>query len=321
MILLIADPDDRHADALETALRKKGTETFRFHPEDLPLTATVTLHPGSPHVPGLLQSEQGMLSLERVRTVWMRTYRGFSLPPEWSPVAKQYAQAECTETVSGLYLHLRERFWVNPPWRLRHGADNRALQLRAAQESGLEIPPTLVTTDPHAALEFFRECQGQVLRLRMKLSPPASARAAAPEKALTLESLQDAELFRRAPVMLQQTTPGVTKVRVAVIGCRLFAAALPARPTGKPRAARASKLQPHTLPEPLGTACLAVVRRLGLASAILELGLTDGDRYVFLGIDARGDWLPLEREARLPVLDALAEMLRQGKTDFEWAGG
>ncbi|NBD12953.1 MvdC/MvdD family ATP grasp protein [Corallococcus silvisoli] len=317
MILLVTDPGDRHAYALEGALRQKGAETFRFHPEDLPLAATLTLYPGVPQESGWLRGERGDLRLDSVRSVWRRTRRPFALPLEWSDLARQYTRVECTESVSGLYLHLRERFWVNPPWRLRHGADNKALQLRVAQESGLETPLSLVTSESSAAQEFFRQCEGHVLRLSLRTHPSGGGAGRPLEEVVSLEQLQDVELFHRAPLLLQQLLPVVARVWVVVVGCQLFAAEAPAGPVGRSRARRAPRLRPHSLPEATGGACLRMMRRLGLASATLELGLVAEARYVFLRLDAQGDWLPLEREARLPVLECLAELLLQGGCERE----
>ena len=99
------------------------------------------------------RSGDGEIDLLAVDTAWWRRPQPFELDHEIATDAyRVFVQEECYEAVAGTWLTL-DAFWINDP-AADDAASRKLNQLRAASESGLEIPPTCVTSDPAAAARF-----------------------------------------------------------------------------------------------------------------------------------------------------------------------
>lgn len=78
------------------------------------------------------------------------------------------------------------------------------------------------------------------------------------------------------------------------------------------------RMEPDELPGSVHAACLDLMDRLGIVFGCFDFIVTPEGRYVFLEVNQAGQWLFIENYTRLPLLDAFAEFLIQGRPDFEW---
>src|SRR5262249_31689048 len=93
------------------------------------------------------------LDLQRCGAIWWRRPQSPEISPRVRrPSHRLFAVNETVEALQGLW-HALDTFWINDPAR-DHVAQRKAHQLRVAQEVGLEIPPTLITSCVGAAREF-----------------------------------------------------------------------------------------------------------------------------------------------------------------------
>jgi hypothetical protein len=72
------------------------------------------------------------------------------------------------------------------------------------------------------------------------------------------------------------------------------------------------------LPRFIEGRCHRLIRNLGLAFGTIDLILAPTKRHVFLEVNPSGQFLFLDAEAGVPLLDALSQMLLQGRKDYEW---
>ena len=63
----------------------------------------------------------------------------------------------------------------------------------------------------------------------------------------------------------------------------------------------------------------ALMQRLGLAYAAIDLVVTPDDELYFLELNESGQFLFVESHTELPITDALATMLAAGSVEFPWA--
>jgi biotin carboxylase len=78
------------------------------------------------------------------------------------------------------------------------------------------------------------------------------------------------------------------------------------------------KLEPVTLPRAVRSACRRLIRSLGLAYGAIDLIVTPQGEYVFLEVNPSGQFLWIDYEVGLPLLDAMSEMLIQGTPAYKW---
>jgi glutathione synthase/RimK-type ligase-like ATP-grasp enzyme len=205
--------------------------------------------------------------------------------------------------------------WVNHP-----SANARAAykphQLATAVACGLRVPRTLITNDPAAGREFVAGCSPGAVYKPLYGSPVtpgwglytaevSAEDAAAPTVAAT------AHLF-------QERIEKAFEVRLTVVGeDRMFAARIDASTA----AARADwrtdydalTFTPIEVPEPIAAGAVRLMRRLDLRYGAIDFIVSPGEQpedWVFLEINANGQYGFVEKRAGLPIAAAIADDLQ-----------
>ena len=225
-VLIVSSFADPHARGVIAELAKLGTEVELLDLADYPGKLTLTLAFGDGKRRFLLKRPgEGQLDLDTVRAVWWRRPGAFSLPELLrDPAHRRLAQSEANAAFQGLFAAM-EALWINEP-TLDALASYKPYQLALAQRLGLEIPHTVMTSDPEEAREFWRVCQSDVIYKQFIALPDAwweTRRLGETETKATDEAI------RLAPVIFQRHVAAVADLRVTVIGDEIFAAAVDLR--------------------------------------------------------------------------------------------
>ena len=263
-----------------------------------------------------LRNEHGWrIDLSTVGAVWWRRPQPFMLPRAMiDPTHRQLAISEANTAFRGLYQSL-DAFWVNEPGK-DAAAAHKPWQLTLAQQNGLEIPITLMTSDPDAAREFWREHDGEVIYKQFLAIPTAwrETRRLRPEDAAL------ADTVRHTPVIFQRFVEAVADIRVIVIGDEIFAACTDVRRADYPTDVRLNldaRYEPYALPLSVAERVRTLMRRLGLEYGAIDMRRTPDDRHVFLEINPAGQFLYIEMMTGQKIAAALASHLagsaRRGK--------
>jgi MvdC family ATP-grasp ribosomal peptide maturase len=317
LVLLVTHSGDHFTvERVAEALARRGARALRFDTDLFPgeVRLSAALRPGgAERVLGL-----GAVEVEssEVRAVWARRV----WPPRLSDNLDERFRAACTRetgaALEGFFDGLGGARWVNDP-RSERAAENKLLQLRAARESGLDIPPTLLTNDAERARAFFDAEGGRVVA---KLLRPLSVSMGdtpffvytSDVRAADLEALDS---LRHCPVVFQRKIEKRRELRVACVAGRLFAGALDA--SGSARGRTDWRLaepgecswSPASLKTPLAARLRALMRRLGLVYGAIDLIETPEGRHVFLEVNPGGEWGMLEHDLGLPISEAIADAL------------
>jgi glutathione synthase/RimK-type ligase-like ATP-grasp enzyme len=303
---------DGHARAVISELNVLGAPVELLDLADYPsnLTLTLAFEAGKRRFQ-LRRPSGGQLDLDTVRAVWWRRPGPFSLPETLTdPAHRRLALSEATTAFHGLFAAMPAR-WINPP-ALDILGSHKPYQLAVAQSLGLEIPRTMMTSDPEEAREFWRSCNGDVIYKQF---------IALPESWSETRKLGDAETkvadatIRLAPVIFQQHVAAVADLRVTIIGDEAFAAAVDVRTLAYDVDVRMNldaKHVAHDLPDDIREKLRALMRRLGLIYGAIDLRLTEDGRYVFLEINPAGQFLYVEQQTGQPIAATLADRLAAG---------
>jgi glutathione synthase/RimK-type ligase-like ATP-grasp enzyme len=319
-VLIVTNDHDEHADAVIRELNKRNVPVFRFHPADFPHACSVSIEIEDGCIKGELRNADHRVTFDEICAAWYRRSRNLYMGgiSRTSEKLEDYVKAQSTATVVAVCAGL-ETLWVSHPFKLRRG-EVKALQLAEASRAGLKIPQTLISNDPARATTFVdalgdAECaikplmavgvtdeQGYRLPLTTTLPPGYS-----------LESVA------LAPTMLQPYVDKAFELRCVVMGDRIFSAKMDSQADEKSRIDWRGGDPEHEifdLPEHVEASIHRLMDSFELNFASLDMIVTPEGEYVFLELNPNGQWLWLELELGLPLVESMADLLT---TDYTGA--
>jgi hypothetical protein len=243
---------------------------------------------------------------------WRRANYPQLLPPTVTGEAEiDLINNDSAESVLGILLTTFSGKWISEPSATRR-AENKLVQLETARALGLRIPQTLVSQDPEEIRHF---CNSNANRVIIKpvrgthkqglLTTEVTAAHLASPKALAL-----------SPAIFQELIPGSTHVRAQCFGSSVY-----------PFFIESSDLDWRwnidrpmsfgSLPTDVAAKLLSLVAALGLRMAIIDLKRNDEGEFVFLEVNAQGQFLFMQGMTGFDLANAFAAFLRQeaGTTD------
>jgi MvdC family ATP-grasp ribosomal peptide maturase len=317
LVLLVTHSGDYFTvERVAEALARRGARPVRFDtdlfPEAVRLSATLR-EDGTENV---LVSGDVELEASEVRAVWARR----TWPPRLSAeLDERYRDAcvrESAAALEGFFDGLNSARWVNDP-RSERAAENKLLQLRVARESGLNVPPTLLTNDAARARAFYEAEGGRVVAKLLR--PLSVSMGDAPFFVYTSdvgeEDLAALDSLRHCPVVFQRKIEKRRELRVAYVAGRVFTGALDASGSARGRtdwrlAEPGECSWEHASLKPgLIARIKKLMRRLDLAYGAIDLIETPDGGYVFLEVNPGGEWGMLEHDLGLPISEAIADAL------------
>jgi glutathione synthase/RimK-type ligase-like ATP-grasp enzyme len=251
---------------------------------------------------GVIAGSDWTLDLDAITGVYARFLGPEGrLPPEGDPEVTAALQFESDAGLMALLEDLRCPV-VN---RIGGGMSNNSKPYQALllNRAGLNVPATLVTSDPAAARAFQGE-HGEVIYKSLS-GTRSIVRRLGPDQLTRLAFL------RHGPAQFQAFVPG-RNVRVHTVGDRVFATCIETEAVDY-RYAHLDGLdvamKPATLPAAVEAACLRAARDLDLLFAGIDLKETpDGDYFCF-EVNPCPGFIYYERQTRQPISAALADLL------------
>jgi hypothetical protein len=322
-VIILSVPQDTHAHAMCEAIERKGGEVAVYYTTDFPERLGLTIRPArrsaalAAHDP--LRRELGA----QVSAVWLRRTWFSTAPAAFEESDRAIIERECRQMRrSFLALLCPAAFWVNP---LHRQEPSKPAQLVAALRCGFQVPRTLASNDPSEILAFVRAAPGPVVFKTFC--------SLAPTTVVTEEMLAERDLLRWTPGIYQHYVEKSYEVRVTVVGSRVFAVRINSQATARGkvdwREAQRSpggkpsdlSLETVALPRFIEGCCQRLMRNLGLVFGTIDLILTPTNRHVFLEVNPSGQFLFVEAETGVALLDALSQMLLEGRRDYAWDSG
>lgn len=309
MILVVSYPGEEHTDRVQALLAQAGHEVVRIDLSDFPTRREIEFrwNPGGrPH--WRIGHEGGQVDLADVRVAWWRRVIDFTVDPALGHgEGSSFAHSETSQAIHGM-LDSLDCAWMNPP-AADAAAHHKPFQWTVAQQLGLKLPRTLVTTRAEAARAFIESVRPGRVVFKAFL---AAARRWRETRWVGPEDIERLALVRYAPVIFQEYVPGVD-LRITMVGDDIHAAEIDARHTSYEVDMRMvvgeARLRAVTLPAPLEERLRALQRRLGLVYGAIDMRRTAEGEHVFLEVNPAGQWLFVEERCGLPISQAVADYL------------
>ncbi|MFI1071694.1 ATP-grasp ribosomal peptide maturase [Streptomyces puniciscabiei] len=225
-VLILTSEEDVTADMVVLRLGETGVPVVRLDPADLTNGVALSGEYVQGACRGHLSVGGRLVSMGSLRSVWVRR------PGDAAARAAQPSAWLTEESSQALYGMLRTTGarWMNHPDAARR-ARHKPWQLRLAQDSGLAVPATLITTFPQAAREFAERFPDLVVK------PVSGAHPQEPPRAVPTSRVApdtDFSAVAYGPTLLQRRIAKRADIRLTVVGDTLLAARKPADPHAHP---------------------------------------------------------------------------------------
>lgn len=319
-VLVLTANDDVHSDFVVARLRELEVPVLRVDPGSIanpesPYSVLV----GDDDATFALSIEGHLRNIDRssVRSVFLRRPSDTMRPPSLqSDDIFRYFDSEARIVSDALSRGpLSNVPWVNRPEHNRLAA-NKIGQLYEARRAGLRIPPTLITSKPSAAYDFYLSQQRDLV-----VKPASSARPTDKMDDVVFTTRLGPDLdqhyfrnVRFGSSILQRRIEKTSDVRVAVVGDTVLGCEILSQTNvlGRTdwRAARAGLPQRVVeVPDFIGTALSQLRRALTLETMHVDFAVDAEGAWWFLETNPNGQWLWLELEVGLPISATLANRL------------
>ena len=134
------------------------------------------------------------------------------------------------------------------------------------------------------------------------------------------EDLADLSGLKLCPATFQELVPKSLEIRTTVVGRRVMSASIDSQVSARAThdwrrdgVRMIKEWQPYQLPVEVEERILRLMEYFSLNYGAIDIILTPDGKHVFLELNPCGEFFWLERSPGLPVADAIADVLVNGK--------
>ncbi|MFI9250867.1 ATP-grasp ribosomal peptide maturase [Streptomyces sp. NPDC053069] len=309
-VLILTSEEDVTADMVVLRLGEAGVPVVRLDPADLTNGVALSGEYVQGACRGHLSAGGRLVSMNGLRSIWVRR------PGEAAARAAQPSAWLTEESSQALYGMLRatDARWMNHPDAARR-ARHKPWQLRLAQDSGLAVPATLITTFPQAAREFAERFPDLVVK------PVSGAHPQEPPRAVPTSRVApdtDFSAVAFGPTLLQRRIAKRADIRLTVVGDTLLAARKPTAPDAHPDdvdvrfAPSVSPWLPADVPPRVAEGVRRYMRGAELAYGAFDFAEDADGIWWFLECNQSGQFGFVEMDTGQPISATIAKWLAEG---------
>ena len=158
VVLLVGQENDPEIVAISRELRCLGEEYCII--DRISINDSIIVKFDAKFISGIIKVNKKTLYANTIKSVWNSSSIKISLPDVIND-AREFLLAEWTEGISSLWYSFEAK-WVNHPSAI-FLASNKLKQLALASDINLRTPKTLITNNSNAFLEFYKECNNDII--------------------------------------------------------------------------------------------------------------------------------------------------------------
>jgi ATP-grasp ribosomal peptide maturase len=306
-VLILTCTQDVTADLVVDRLDAWDVPVVRLDPADLPGTVGLSGEYGGGALRGTLSAGGRRVALDTLRSVWLRRP---GVAGSNAEEASAWLTQEASQALYGMLRGSGAR-WMNPP-EASHLARYKPWQLRLAQECGLPVPATLITTVPRDARDFARRHRDLVVK-PVSGSHPQDPPLVVPTSRVAPDA--DFEAVALGPTLLQRLVVKRADIRLTAVGDRLLAARKAVSPDAAPQdvdvrfAPSAESWRAVGVPRPVAAGVRGYLEAARLAYGAFDFAEDSEGTWWFLECNQSGQFAFVELDTGQPITEAVASWL------------
>ncbi|MFI9616777.1 ATP-grasp ribosomal peptide maturase [Streptomyces sp. NPDC052023] len=307
-VLIVTSLYDPTADVVIGELHGRGVPVVRFDSGDFPASLSVEAEITPDGIQSTITTPSRTADLAAVRALYYRRPSGFAFP-HLSEQDTRFAVTQARYGLGGILAALPGCLYVNHPHRVGD-AEFKPSGLAAAVGAGFDVPPTLITSSPHAARAFV-ERHGPVLY--KPLSNPVY-RVDGVSNVVGVSEVTAGDIDGRVAGtahLFQQVVKKTADVRVTVIGPATFCVRINSDLLDWRTDYSRLRYTPAPAPPQIELALHAYMDHFGHFFGAYDFAVGPYGQWWFLECNPSGQWYWLEEETGLPTLAAVADLLER----------
>lgn len=318
-VLIVTSVNDEHADFVSKKLIGKNIPVIRINTETFINESIYSFEWSSQCKMTRQKLDCGQSKSKNIKVVWWR------LPGAYYPsedlvdkYARTYSLLESKDIIESLESLFPGSQWINSYQGIQTSL-RRVHQIKAAQQVGLTIPPTLITNNFESARLFllkYKNCIIKSMSCRSFIKDGIEYTCYTKQVDLkTLIELKKTIHF--APVFFQKKIQKKAEYRITIIGQEIFACKIDAEHLGNTdvqldwRMADPANLihTPVVLPNELTLKLYKMLKIFNLSFAAIDIIYGTDDNYYFLDLNPTGQWIWIELATGLPMVDSFVNLI------------
>ncbi|KIZ16065.1 ATP-grasp ribosomal peptide maturase [Streptomyces natalensis] len=301
-VLVLTCEEDLTADTVVAVLHDLGVPLVRLDPADLPGRVHLSADYGTNGFHGYLRTNERMVSLNSLRSVWVRRP---GTPGTRAEERSTWLTLESEQALYGMLTSTRAR-WMNHPAAAGQ-ARYKPWQLHIAQQSGFTVPATLITSFPAVARQFADTYQDLVVK-SVSGKHPDDPPLVLPTTRISPDA--DFTAVAAGPTLLQQHVRKGADIRLTCVGGHLFAARKEADlEEVDSRFAENGVWKPAEVPEHIRRSVAAYMTATQLAYGAFDFAEDANGTWWFLECNQGGQFAFIQLDTDQPIAEAIAAWL------------
>ena len=323
-VLLVAGLSERYYYGPFLAACDGKVNIYIFDPSAVPDNGSISLYLGTNgSITGFVdvlkikgeRIESIRLTVSDIHIAWYLRENGNQSDTKKSSLETRFLQNESRGAIQSI-LSVLDCIWVNRKETVDFLASNKLYQQKIAQQSGLLVPPTLISNNPEDVNRFSCGRDGLLLKTIGYIRLDEEGKHFIYSQRFPHEELTKSSVaISMCPIFAQEYIEKKYEYRVMVIGNKVLACKIDSQ------ASEATKIDwrhydlenvEHSqteLPEEIQRKLVAFMEKIGLRYGAIDLIETPDGNFVFLEVNPSGQWGWVADIAGLPIPEAVAEML------------
>ncbi|MEM8610774.1 MAG: MvdC/MvdD family ATP grasp protein [Cyanobacteria bacterium P01_H01_bin.105] len=263
------------------------------------------------------------LELGNITCVWYRRPQSLKLPSNlpFEEGEQAHTLSEWNAAIEGFLAHIPIKLWINHP-------SNNALaiskleQLSRANRLGLKVPETLVTQSFEEIMQFWRDCQGELIikpisHGYIKRSNPEEDTLIFTSQVRLEQITNNKELLSLCPSLFQKKVEKRFDVRINIIDKEVIAVAIYASEQNKLQSIDIRRdnmvdvrYELICLPVAIKNKVLELCHSYELRFAAIDMAFTQESDWIFFEINPNGQWAWLDLEGVTDIANSLIQSMQ-----------
>lgn len=275
--------------------------------------------------------DEGTFEIADIDTLWLRKPFGFGnfgfVESIKDPVQRGAVAKEVGAVMNALFSLLSDRLWPSSIAAMER-AQSKPYQLSIAQRVGLNVPNTIITSDPVVARSFCR-VDRRVFKPLVESALNYEERSFLIETTLLTDAhMRQLDLIKHQPSLFQAYIDKRCELRVTYVSGELFVARQELTSSASKNIVDWRTVQgtsdsiyaPGELTAETARRLTLFMRELQLGFGALDFAVDQDGKEFFLEVNPKGQWLGYTDEIGLPAAATIARCLVNRTSGYRFEG-